>query len=203
MAEMTSRERFQRMFEHREADRVPMIGGPWGTTLERWRREGMPADADFADYFGLDHMVGVGGDVSPRYESRVIEETDDYVIAFDSWGTTSKNWKHVSSTPHWLGRTIVNRRTWEEAKARLVMGRDRVDWEGLRRGYAIWREKGWWIQGGLFFGFDVTHARIVGTERLLMLMADDPDLVADIYNTELDCSLQLLDMIWDEGYTFD
>ena len=25
----------------------------------------------------------------------------------------------------------------------------------------------------------------------------------DIFNTELDCSLQLLDMIWNEGYTFD
>ena len=52
-------------------------------------------------------------------------------------------------------------------------------------------------------GFDVTHARIVGTERLLMMMADDPELVVDIFNTQLDCSLQLLDMIRDEGYTFD
>jgi len=64
MYEMTTRERFQRMYEHRDADRVPIIGGPWGTTLERWRREGMPADIDFADHFGLDHVVGVGGDVS-------------------------------------------------------------------------------------------------------------------------------------------
>ena len=39
MSEMTSRERFQRMYQHKEADRVPMVGGPWGTTIERWRRE--------------------------------------------------------------------------------------------------------------------------------------------------------------------
>ena len=38
---MTSRERFQRMFEHREADRVPILASPWSTTLERWRGEGM------------------------------------------------------------------------------------------------------------------------------------------------------------------
>lgn len=203
MAQMTTRERFERMYQHREADRVPMLGGPWGTTLERWRREGMPAEVDFADYFGLDHVVGVGGDISPRYEARVVEETEEYIITFDAWGTTSKNWKHASSTPHWLGRTIVDRTTWEQAKARMDIGRDRVDWDGLRTHYAGWREKGWWITGGLFFGFDVTHARVVGTERLLTLMADDPELVRDMFEFELDCSLKVLEMIWDEGYTFD
>ena len=203
MQSLTTRERFQRMFNHQDADRVPMLGGPWGTTLARWHSEGMPTDADFADYFGLDHTVGLGGDISPRYEHRVIEETDDYVIAFDAWGTTSKNWKHQSSTPHWLGRTIKDRETWEAAKARMVMGRDRINWDHLKAGYATWRERNWWINAGLFFGFDVTHSRIVGTEDFLVMMFDEPDLVADIYNTELDCSLQLLDMMWDEGYTFD
>jgi len=191
------------MFEHKEADRVPMLGGPWGTTLERWRREGMPPDADFAEYFDLDRTVGIGGDIGPRYEEKVIEETDDYVINLDSWGTTAKNWKHVSSTPHWIARTIVDRESWKAAKARMVMTDDRVDWENLRKNYSTWREKGSWIQGSLWFGFDVTHARIVGSERFLMWMADDPELVKDIFNTELDCSLQLLDMIWDKGYTFD
>jgi len=203
MAEMTSRERFTRMFEHKQADRVPMLGSPWGSTLERWRREGMPEDADFADYFGLDRVVGVGGDNSPRYEQKVIEETDDYIIRTDSWGTTAKNWKHASSTPHWIDRTIVDRESWQAAKARMVMTRDRVDWDHLKKNYPAWRKNDRWIQGSLWFGFDVTHARIVGTERFLIWMADDPELVIDIFNTQLDCSLQLLDMIWDEGYTFD
>ena len=116
MKEMTSHERFKRMYEHKEADRVPMLGGPWGTTLERWRREGMPKDVDFADYFGLDQMASVWGDNGPRLESKVIEETDEYVIYKDGWGTTAKNWKHASSTPHWLDRTIVDRPSWEMAK---------------------------------------------------------------------------------------
>ncbi len=200
---MTTRERFQRMFQHREADRVPMLGAPWGTTLERWRAEGMPEGVGFSEYFDLDQVVGVGGDISPRYETRVVEETDEYIITFDAWGTTAKNWKHASSTPHWLGRTIVDRDTWEQAKARMVIGRDRVNWDHLKAHYATWREKDYWIHGGLWFGFDVTHARVIGTERLLIWMADDPELVRDIFQTELDCSLRVLDMIWDEGYTFD
>jgi len=197
------RERFERMFEHKEADRVPMLGSPWHSTLERWRSEGMPEEVDFAEYFDLDRVVGVGGDVSPRYEEKVIEETDDYIIRLDSWGTTAKNWKHASSTPHWICRTVVDRESWQAAKARMVMTRDRIDWDRLKNHYPAWRENGWWIQGGLWFGFNVTHARVVGTERLLIWMADGPELVREIFNTELNCSLQLLDMIWDAGYTFD
>ena len=37
-AEMTSRERVQRMFEHKEADRIPIWENPWATTLERLGR---------------------------------------------------------------------------------------------------------------------------------------------------------------------
>lgn len=203
MTSLTTRQRFERMYAHQEADRVPILASPWGTTLERWKREGMPPDVDFAEYFDLDRVAGIGGDTSPRYPAKVIEETDDYVVYFDSWGTTAKNWKHASSTPHWLARTVVDRASWEAAKARMVMSRDRVDWAHLERYYPVWRKQHSWIHGGLWFGFDVTHARVVGTEQLLVWMADDPDLVRDMFNTELTCSLQLLEMIWDAGYTFD
>ena len=47
MKEMTSRERFQRMFQHKEADRVPIIDGPWGSTIERWQREEMPKETNY------------------------------------------------------------------------------------------------------------------------------------------------------------
>ncbi len=128
MIKMATRERIKRMYEHKEADRVPLLGGPWGTTLERWRSEGMPQDADFVDYFDLDRVVGIGGDTSPRYEEKFIEETDEYVVYFDSWGTTAKNWKHASSTPHWLARTVVDRKSWEAAKKRMIMTPKRVNW---------------------------------------------------------------------------
>ena len=203
MSNMTTRQRFRRMFKHQEADRVPMLASPWNTTIERWQREGMPADADFCEYFGLDKVAGIGADNSPRYETKIVEETQDYIVLHDSWGTTSKSWKHASSTPHWIARTIVDRPSWEAAKKRMVMGPDRIDWDYLKNNYQAWRQNDWWIQGRLWFGFDVTHSRIVGTERFLMWMADDPELVFDIFNTELDCSLRLMEMIWDKGYTFD
>ena len=50
---MTSWERFKRMYEHKEADRVPIVDGPWSGTVRRWHREGMPAGADWRDYFDV------------------------------------------------------------------------------------------------------------------------------------------------------
>ena len=203
MDKLTTKERFAMTFSHREPDRVPILAQPWGSTLERWRREGLPDDMDFTDYFGLDKVVGFAGDITPRYEVKVIEEAEDYIIETTKWGVTKKDWKHASSTPHIIAHTIVDRKSWEEAKARMVMTPDRVDWDALSKNYSRWLEEGAWIQGNLTFGFDRTHARIAGTERVLMWMAEEPELVTDIINTQLDCDLYLLDMIWDNGYHFD
>ncbi|MCP4645064.1 MAG: hypothetical protein GY851_31770 [bacterium] len=203
MAEMTSHERFARMFAHEEADRVPIIDDPWGATIERWHREGMPEDADWTDFFGLDKTAGIGGDISPRYEEKTLEETDEYTICTTSWGVTQKSWKHAASTPEFLAHTIVDADTWAEAKVRMTPTRDRVDWDGLAKHYAGWRDQGLWITAGLWFGFDVTHSWMVGTERVLMAMATDPDWLVDMWNHQLDTCTALLDQVWDAGYTFD
>ena len=79
MAKMTSRERILRTIRHQEVDRVPMVDGPWAGTLARWKAEGMPADADWVDYFGFDHSVQIFPDNSPRYAYRVLEKTDRFL----------------------------------------------------------------------------------------------------------------------------
>jgi len=201
--EMTSRERFLRMYEHKEADRIPIIDGPWSTTIRRWQREGMPTDISFVDYFGLDHVVGIGVDNSPRYKAKVIEETDEYTISTTSWGAKLRNWKHATSTPESLDFTIVDPDSWKEAKERIQPDRDRVNWEHLRRNYKTWREKGYWIRAGLWFGFDVTHARMVGTERLLIAMIEETEWCMDMFSHMLEVDIALLDMVWDAGYEFD
>jgi len=202
MAEMTSYERFRRTYEHCEADRVPVIDNPWPATIERWRAEGM-GDADFRDYFGLDHVVGIGLDNSPRYPVRTIEQTDEYKIHTNAWGVTMKDWRHAGGTPQFLDFTIVDRDSWARAKARMTPTRDRVDWDRLQEHYSSWRQKGYWIEANFWFGFDVTHAWAVGTERLLMALVDDPDWCADMFNTYLDLDIALADMVWEAGYHFD
>lgn len=203
MKEMTSHERFQRMFEHKEADRIPIIDAPWGSTIERWRKEGMPKDLNFVDFFGLDHIGYVEADNSPRYEEKVIEETEAYKIYTSKWGVTMKQWKHAASTPEFLDFTIVDPDSWLKAKERITPTRDRVDWKKLEADYPVWKKKGCWIQAGLWFGFDVTHSWAVGTERMLIALAENPEWCKDMFSHMLEVHIKLLDMIWDAGYHFD
>ena len=203
MKVMTSRERFQRMYEHREADRVPIIDSPWGATIERWQREGLPADTSYSEYFDLDRVAHIGVDSSPRYPVRTIEETAEYRIFTTAWGATLKNWKHAASTPEFLDFTIVDRQAWEAAKARMNPDRDRIDWQDLEKNYPIWRRQGYWIQAGLWFGFDITHSWTVGTERLLCALVEDPEWCRDMFGHQLEVNLALLDLVWEAGYHFD
>ncbi len=203
MTAMTSHERFTRMFEHRDADRVPIHDHPWTATLERWRREGLPEGVDWRDWFDVDKVAHIGVDNSPRFEREVIEETDEYVVATTKWGATLKNWKHVASTPQHLDYRVKTPEDWLEAKRRMTPDPDRIPWKYLDENHAAWREEGRWIEAGLWFGFDVTHTGMVGTERLLEAFVTDPDWVVEMFNHFLDVDLALLDRVWDAGYTFD
>jgi len=203
MTTMTSRERIGRMFDHHEADRVPITDTPWASTLERWRREGLGADQSIEDYFDLDQVVSIPADNSPRYPVRTIEETDDWVVHTTKWGAKTRNFKHRGHVPEFLDHTVVDADTWREAKRRITPDRDRIDWAGLERNYDRWREQGAWIQAGFWFGFDVTHSWFVGTERVLMALAEGLDWVVDIFNHMLDVDIALFEMVWDAGYHFD
>jgi len=203
MAEMTSHERFKRMFEHRQADRVPIIDIPWAATIERWQREGMPRDVNWVDYFDLDHVVSISVDNSPRYEEKVLEQTEEYCVRTTRWGVTLRTWTHAGGTPEFLHFTITDPDSWAQAKKRMTPTRDRVDWDRLAAHYRTWREKGYWIEAGLWFGFDVTHSWTVGTERLLIALVEQPEWCMDMFNTFLDVQLTLLDEVWEAGYHFD
>jgi uroporphyrinogen decarboxylase len=203
MVQLTSHERFARMYAHQEADRIPVTDSPWGATIERWQREGMPQDVSYEQFFDLDKIAHIGVDNSPRYPTRVVEETDTYIINTTSWGATLKNWKHIASTPEFLDFRINGPDAWQEAKARMTPTHDRIPWDRLRQEYPSWRKEGYWITAGLWFGFDVTHSWTVGTERLLMALIDNPDWCVDMFNHFLDVDLALLDAVWNAGYTFD
>ena len=198
--EMTSRERIRRMFEHREADRIPILEEPWETTCERWEREGV---TNWPIYMGMDQYRHIFTDNSPRYPSNMLEETDDYMIYTTEWGVTLKEWKHATSTPQFLDFQIKDLEKWHEAKKRMTFDMSRIEWDELKRDYPIWQKEGAWIVAELWFGFDVTHSWMIGTEEFLMMLIDDPDWCKDIYDTQLNLHLQILDKIWEAGYHFD
>jgi len=163
----------------------------------------MPEGVSYVDYFDLDRIAHIGVDNTPRYEEKTIEETEEYIVSTTQWGTTLKNWKYDDSTPEFINFTITDPDSWAEAKKRMTPARDRVDWAHLGKNYKKWREEGYWIEAGLWFGFDVTHSWTVGTERFLIALVEEPEWCVDMFNHFLDVDLALFDMVWNEGYEFD
>lgn len=200
---MTSHERYRRVFNHQEPDRLPMRDVFWGSTLERWRKEGLPQGVDPGEYFGFDKLAGIHMDNSPRFPTGVVEDTDEYTIYNTQWGVTQRNWKHRSGVPEFMEFRVVDRDSWAEAKERMVPTEDRVNWKHLDENFETWRAEGRWIIAGGWFGFDVLHSWFVGTERVMMALVEDPEWVKDMIDTMLELDLALMTMIWDRGYHFD
>lgn len=203
MTTLTTRERMLRVYRHEEPDRVPVYDSIWAATLERWRREGLPAGVQPADFFGWDAIRYLHFDNSPRYPERILEETDQYRIFVTKWGVTQRAWKHQASVPEFLDFTVVDRDSWSACKARMTPDEDRIDWPAVDRAWQAYRAEDAWIIGSGWFGFDVLHSWFVGTERVLIAMATDPEWVKDMIDTMLDLHLALMEMAWDRGYTFD
>lgn len=200
---MTSKERFLRMYAHKEADRVPIIDEPWAGTLARWRNEGMPSDADWRDYFDIDKMEYIWLDITPRYEEKTIEQTDRYRIYTTSWGATLKEFNELDSTPEFLDFTVKTEEAWQEAKKRMTCTPDRINWKYLEENYPKWVKEGRFIAANFWFGFDAAHSWMVGTERMLIALIENPEWVKDIFATYLDSCMKLFGMVWDAGYKFD
>ena len=200
---MDTHERFARIYAHQEADRIPIIDSPWAGTLRRWRREGMPAGMDWEDYLGVDKIACIGVDISPKYEVKVLEDTPRYQIVTTPWGVTLKNFKEEDSTPQFLDYKVMDEESWAEAKARMIPTEDRIDWAYLKENYPKWKAEGRWIQAGFWFGFDVTHSWMMGTENLLFAMMEEPELVKDMFETYLSSCMALFQKVWDAGYRFD
>ena len=201
--ELTSRERFIRTFQHKDIDRIVMIDEPWAGTLKRWYGEGLPAGVEWQDYFGFDRRYTLFIDNSPRFETKVLEETDRYVIHTTSWGATLKSFKELDSTPEFLDYFISDKQKWEIAKERMKPDDDRINWEWLDSRYHKARAAGEYMDLGFWFGFDVTHSWASGVENVLIGMYEDPEWVTDMFGHYLDVNLALYDKVLERGYKFD
>lgn len=200
---MTTWERIKRMYEHKEADRIPILDDPWVGTIRRWHREGMPEGMDWCDYFDTDKLAVINVDISPRMPEVTLEETDRYYIRTSPWGVTMKHFKEEDSTPEFLDFKITTEETWEEAKTKMTLEDDRIPWDMLKKNYDRWRAEGYWIRAIFWFGFDVTHSWMMGTENALIAMMEEPELMEDMFSTYLEHNKALYSRMWDAGYHFD
>ena len=119
---MTNRERFLKLMRGEPVDRAPFFPcfGPWPATLERWHREGLPEDANYAEVCGFDgdfrHRLPVNGFLCPTIKQEVLEQAGHTQVVIDHFGVRKRVMKDNSSMPEFLSFLVSDRSSWAEAK---------------------------------------------------------------------------------------
>ena len=198
---MTSRERIMLALQFEESDRVAIQDSPWGTTIRRWHREGLPAGKSPGSFFNYE-MASIGADLSLRLPTETMEETDNYAIVRNSNGVLRKNWKNSTSTPELLGFTVDSSRAWEEHKPRLKYDESRVNWDNALAAYASARDKGHYISYSGAIGYD-KWANIIGPENFLPGMLIEPEWAKDVYMTDAELHIAVAEEMMARGIEFD
>lgn len=198
---MKSNERFRLAIGHREPDRVPVHDSPWGSTVDRWRAEGLPSGISPADYFGYE-LASFGADTSPQLPVEVLHEDSQYLVERNSFGGIRKNYRDYSSTPMIIDYPCKNRNDWEKLKERLKASDYRVDWVSGIQAFQRERSRGRFITYGAAVGYDKIQS-YVASEQLLRSVIRDPDWVKDMYLTDAKLAIEMCERMIRAGFEFD
>jgi uroporphyrinogen decarboxylase len=190
-----------RALQHREGDRVPVSDFPWGTTEERWHGEGLPTGVSAADHFGFE-LWGFWADSSLQLETRTLEDTDRYTVATGADGQTVRNWKGRTTTPELVDFAVTSAAQWAEVRSRMEYNDRRVDWAAARAGYERARARGQFTYLAWGPGFTKV-CNMVGPERCLMAMVEDPGWVKDMFMTDARLCAAIAEEVLGRGLDVD
>ncbi len=184
---MNQRERFVACMNYEPVDHVPEREfGYWEDTFDRWHDEGLPEEIDnnaIADeFFGFErrHTVPTSVGPHPRFEGRVLEETDEHRIIQDTDGVKKIVYTDGKDTiPRYLEFPIKDRESWEDFKERLRIddpARCRDDWDEIAQQTKN-ADVPVQIHGGSLFG---RLRNWIGFEGIAIMCYDDPELLEEM-----------------------
>ena len=165
-----------------------------------WDEVGRPKEDDVRDFFGLDpgiRRIPLNTYLCPHFENRVLEDHGSWVLRVDENGVILKDRKDRATLPQFVRCPVATRDDWEALKAeRLrpnVEARLPADWEQIRtelrkRDYPLAA-----LGGGV--GFFGTLRNLMGPEKLMIALIDDPYLIHDIVDYLADLWITLTDQV--------
>ena len=203
----TPREVIDSLLRKKKADRVGLHDSPWGDTIQKWIKQGMPTDKDGnppnnTEHFGFD-MAGCGGWFAwepKRGESEVLEETDEWKVTRNGAGAALKYWKHKSGTPEHIDFLMTDRKVWErDYRSHLLdLDRERVDPKAAAEALKANREKGLWAHYGTMFIWEIMRASM-GDYTMYMSLVADPDWVHDFSRVYTDFFKRNFKVLFEEA----
>lgn len=190
-SQLTAGERLMRCLTGEPVDRVPFGVGigwwPWGSAVERWRRESGNPGLDLEQHFGFDEgFRGIQAEygVFPHYEEEVVAEDETTITRRTKYGVVKRDLKQGASMAEWVDYPVHTPDEWEQLKRERLdpnaAGRVTVDWEEWKR----LDEEGAAIQVGQFpFGVFGTVRDIIGVEAMMLWCYDHPEVMHDMMGT--------------------
>lgn len=166
-----------------------------------WPTQGFALDHDVQDACGMDPgqvLVNVDLLFHPRFEPRVIDETDTHLVYVDIDGVTRRFEKVTGVIPMAMENPIRDWATWnalkaERLSAKDIAGRFPPHWEQLVRRY---RTRDYpLVLGGYPCGYFGTLAHLMGYEHLFYNYHDEPGLIHDINRTFTDVWLAVFEEV--------
>lgn len=195
---MTDRERLIRCACNEPVDRIPFFFyfGPWGETIEEWKKEGIDDPNAWCDpKFGFDLPIwNMSGLVNllyqPMFEYKVLETREDgHVITQDQFGIVSESIPGKSGIPKIIKNPITCRADWEKIRDERLDPKDPARFSPEFDAYiAHIKEAGYPVQVGSFpYGLFGTLRDMIGVEELCYMFYEDPDLIHEMmdYLTDL------------------
>ena len=187
-------------------ERVGVSDGPWGTTIKKWKEQGMPTDekgeVDIHEHFDFD-IASVGGwfEWAPKCgASEVLEETSEWRVTRNGAGAALKYWKEKDGTPEHIDFLMNSREVWErDYKPHLLsLDRKRLNVEETKKSLAKHRAHGFWTHYGHMFIWEIMRASM-GDYTMYMSLVDDKGWVHDFCQTYLDFYKMNFKVLFDEA----
>ena len=174
----------------------------WPETVERWRQEGLPPNADPGAYFGVDALRrSVVPDLTLQMEPRVIREDENAIYRINANGLTVMEKKGSYTPPAEIDSTVKSREDWLKVKPGMKPDESRIP-PDYREKYASDRAANSVL---LYKNSDPCWAafKVLGYENALIKMAKDPEFVQDMFATFTDLIIGLYEILEGKGLTFD
>lgn len=189
---MNHLERFHRVFQFKEVDRVPDYEfGYWTETIDRWHREGLPLekrnDRDIELYLGLEgwdcgEWLPIRCGFWPSLPSRIIKEEGDRAVVEDGMGGIYICTTTSSSIPHYIRYPLRTRDDWERLKPFFnpdTPGRFPLNWDEVVESYKE-RDYPLGISVGSLYGW---LRNLMGVKNISIAFYKDPDWMAEMMDT--------------------
>ncbi len=182
---MTSKERIRQLIVEKEpADRVGLFEHYWPETIrDYWPQEGYPdKDTPPAEHFGYDirSMWPIPDPGPLKGKDGVVEESDEWRIFKNGYGSTCKYWKNKSGTPEHIDFTIKTREDWDRVKETLrELDPTRTNLDGARQLLDEARAGERFSCFGFLFLVELMRA-IIGDLVMLPSLLLEPEWIRDV-----------------------